>query len=826
MESFWQDVAYGARQLATQRGFTAVAVATLALGIGANIAIFNTLDAVLLKALPVERPEELVQVFSGQGSRPGERNTSFNNPLWEQLRDRQDVFAGIFAWSGTRFNLAAGGEVRYAYGLWTSGHYFTTLGLRPHLGRLLTPEDDRRGGTANLAVLSYSFWQREYGGDPAAIGREVRLDGHAFQIVGVAQPGFFGMDVGSQFDVAIPIAAEPILLGENSRLDRRNSWWMYAAGRLRPGVTLAQAEARLKVISRSAYEATLDPGADLGNYQEYLSRSFLAAPVGTGVSGLRERYERALYILMGIVALVLLIACANIANLLLARAAARQKEMGVRLALGASRARLIRQLVTESLLLAMAGVALAAPLGNAASHLLVRQISTSVTTTHLDLAPDWRVLAFAAGAALVTVLLFGVAPAFRATRVSLADAMKQAGPGVGDRRGRWGLGPALIVAQVAISMVLVAGAGLLLRTFHNLATLDAGFDARPVLTAWLDIRRATAPRESRAAFYDDMLGRVRALPGVTAAAMSHVTPISGSSSQTSITVEGYTAKSNDESVYFNRVTPQYFATLGTVLVAGRDFGPQDSLTAPLVAVVNETFARKYFPGRSPIGQTYSQGSSANRTVTEIVGLVRDAKYRTIRDDAPPTAFVPMAQEKEPRTSRNLVVRAAGSPAALTAAVRDAVGAMSPETTLRFRLLETQVADSLTHDRVLATLSGFFGALALGLSAVGLYGLLAHSVARRRREIGIRMALGSTPGGVMRLILGDGLRLAAAGVALGVAAALAATRVLAVFLYGVDARDPLTLAAVGGLLVAVAAAACSGAARRAARIEPVIALRHE
>ncbi len=480
MEKLWQDLRYGARQLTSQPGFTAVAVLTLALGIGANVAIFSLLDALLLKRLPVERPEELVLVLSDRN------NAGFSNPLWEELRDRQDVFTGAFAWSPAIFNLAQGGEVRNVRGLWASAHCFSTLGVRPRMGRLLTPEDDRRSQPAAVAVLSHAFWQREYGGSNDVLGRRIHLDGHSFEIVGVAPGYFFGMDVGLRFDVAVPLASEAILRGGNSVLDRPTSWWLRVAARLRPGISLQHADAHLAAISPAAFEATLAPQLQRPYRDEYAARKFRAISISTGLSGLRHTYTPALRLLMGVVTLVLLIACANVANLLLARAAARQKEMGVRLALGASRRRLVQQLLTESFLLAGAAVALAAPLAGAASELLVSQLGTSRSTVYLNLDPDWRLTAFVAGVALLTTILFGLAPALRATRVALAEAMKQAGAADGERRERFGLGRALVVVQVALSMVLVAGAALLLRTFYNLNALDAGFEAARVLVVEMD----------------------------------------------------------------------------------------------------------------------------------------------------------------------------------------------------------------------------------------------------------------------------------------------------------------------------------------------------
>ncbi len=822
MEKLWQDVRYGIRQLAGQRAFAGVAVLTLAIGIGANVAIFSTVNALMLKNLPVERPEELYIVHSDKGN-----NTIFSRPLWEQLRDRQTIFSGVFAWSTPSFNLARGGEVRYANGLYASGQFFSTLGVRPKIGRLLGPEDDRRGGINNVAVLGYRFWQSEYGGSADVLGKEIFLDGHAFQIVGVSPPEFFGMTVGGKFDIAVPLVAEKIIRGENSALDKPTHWWMNAAGRLKQGITPEQADAGLAVISKGMFESTLRPEAREPYRSEYLNRVAKATPIGGGISYLRRRYQKALYLLLGIVAMVLLIACANIANLLLARATSRQKEMGVRLALGASRRRLVQQMLTESLLLAAGGTALAIPLANAGSQFLVRQIGTSTSTVFLEFAPDWRMAGFVAALAFLTTLIFGLAPAFRATRVSLSESMKQAGPGPAEGRGRFGLGRIIVVVQVAISLVLIGGSALLLRTFHNLTALDLGFEAPRVLIASLDLRTAQTNEEGRKALYHQLLEQVRALPSVAAASQSDITPISGSAWNGDVDVPGYVSKGRGDAIsFFNSVAPQYFAALGTPILAGRDFTAQDVKNAPLVAIVNEAFTQKFFAGRNPVGERYFQEDGpGKRKETTIVGLVRNAKYQNVREEPQPTAYIPSDQDN-PGVYTNLVIRGTGDPSALRVAVREVVKQLSPQAALRFQTLETQVADSLRQDRLLAMISGFFGIVALLLSAMGLYGLMAHSVARRRREIGIRMALGSTPQMIVRLILSDGLLLVGLGVVVGGAGTYAATRLLRAFLFGVTERDPITLGVAGLVLVTITAVACSLAARRAARIEPYAAIRYE
>lgn len=818
METFRQDLRYGVRQLANQPGFALVAILTLALGTGANLAIFHTLDALFLKALPVRAPNEVVQVLS---SRQGD--STFSNPLWEQLRDRQQVFAGAFAWSENVFNLGRSGEVRNANGVWASGNYFSTLGVQPYRGRLLTPEDDRRGGLSTVAVLGFDFWQREYGGRDDAIGQQVYLDGHAFEIIGVTPPGFFGMTVGSRFDVVIPLASEAVLRGEYSMLDEPGAWWLSVAARLRPGMTTALADAGLQTISRTAYDAAGARPHDPDDRQPVFS----ALPAANGVSPLRQQYRQAMWVLMAIVALVLLIACANIANLLLARAAARQKEMGVRLALGASRPRLIQQLLTEGLLLAVIGMVLAVPLAGVASRLLMGQIGTSSAGVFLDLSANWRVLLFLAGIALATTVLFGLTPAIATTRVTLVDALTRTGLGASERRGRFGLGRTLVVAQVAISMVLLAGAALLLRTFYNLTSMDLGFNTENVMFVSLDMRQAQTSPAARAVVFDQLLEGARAMPGVKTASLSKMTPITGHRWNGPVEVPGYEPQDQFESVaFFNLVAPQYFSALGSEIVAGRDFGAQDSRNAPRVAIVNQAFVKKFYGGRNPVGEHYIQEDGiAGRFSVEIVGVVKDAKYMRIREQARPITYLPVAQ-REAEERVNLVVRGDTGLANASAAMRTTVEKLAPQAFIEFTTLDAVVGSSLRQERLLASLSGFFGGLALLLCAMGLYGLMAHAVARRRREIGIRMALGSTPAMVVRMIMNEGLGLVLAGIVVGMAGAYAATQVLGTFLFGVTPRDPVTFAVAASVLIVVTAAACGGAARRAAHLDPLQTLRYE
>jgi putative ABC transport system permease protein len=796
------DLRYAVRGLRAAPAFTAVAVLSLALGIGANTAIFSLVDAGMLRPLPVDRPEQLLQVTTTPGG-------GISNPVWEQIRDRQDVFSGLFAWGRWGFNLAAGGEVRSVHGYFVSGQFFDTLGVHAALGRTLTTADDRRGCPGG-AVLSHAFWQREYGGSPAVLGRSISINSHPIEVVGVAERRFTGVDVGSSVEIMVPLCAEKIIQAESSLLDINTiPGWLRLLGRPKAGIPAAQVTARLNMIAPAVFQATVPRNKHSEEQQEYVRRTLDTEPAAGGISYVRSQYSQALTILMTIAAVVLLIACANIANLLLARGAARRREIAIRTALGAGRARLIRQLLTESLLLSFVGTAAGILVAHWSARLLVRYLDI-----YLDLTPDARVLAFTAAVAALTTLLFGLAPALRTT-----------GPPV---RGGSGLGKLLVTAQIALSLVLLIGAGLMLSTFRNLANLDPGFDREHVLLVTVDLRNGRYPPERRAAIYREMLENLRSsVPAARSAAASGVTPICGCMWTTVLAIDGYSASSRaDVTVYQNRVTPRYFETLGMALLAGRDFDARDLPGSGLVAIVNQTLARKYFGAENPIGRYYRPVAADRLTdPVQIVGVVADARYSSLRQPAPPTVYTPLAQNPAPSPRANFEIRAVGHPpAALVADVKSAIAAVDGRVSLEFTTLSAQVDESLERERLLAALSALFGVLALLLATIGLYGVIAYNVARRTSEIGMRMALGARPAGIMRMVLGDIAVLLGAGLLAGLAASGATTRLIASLLYGLTPNDPLTV----GLAVAILAAATLAAgyipAHRAARLDPVSALR--
>ena len=830
MRSLMQDLKYALRMLAKNPGFTAVAVLTLALGIGANTATFSVMNAVMLRMLPVEKPEQLAQI---RFRLPGSSNLrgTFTNPLWEQVRDHQDALAGVIAWSPQVFDLAEGGEAHEVHGMYVSGGYFPTLGVRPVMGRLMTPEDDRRG-CSGVAVLGYGFWQQHYAGAESAMGSLLRLNGHSFPVIGVTPSNFFGTDVGDRFDVALPICAEAAIRGKDSLLDHRSGWWLLTVGRLAPGADTEQATARLNVRAAQIFAASVPPNWRPEDQQAFRMSTFKTVRAATGLtgfSGLRDQYERPLEILMVVVGFVLLIVCANIASLMMARTAARQREFAVRLSLGASRARLMRQVLTESLVLSATGALFGVLFAQWGSALLVRLVSTTTNRVSLDLSMDARVLGFTAGVAIVTGVVFGLLPALRATRVSLASVMKggETRPGEGRshfRSGRW-----VVAVQVALSLVLLVGTGLFVRTFRNLLTLNPGFDRTKVLLVSMDVHNAGIPAGARVSFYSQVLERLKSLPRVVSASQTAFTPISGMEWNQNIELEGYEPPAGEMPlVWFNWVTPDYFATLRTPLVAGRTFDGRDTATSPRVAIVNQTLARRFFPNRDPLGEYFRTSASdpASTQRLQIVGIVKDSKYISLREGYLPFAYVPLSQTAFIPEDSSFEIRTAVNPTSMIRLVRDAIGSENKAASLRFVTLAQQVENSLVPERLLATLSGFFGGLALLLTGIGLYGVMAYLVTRRTHEIGIRMALGAQQGSILRLVFRDSAVLLAAGIAVGMGVAFWITRFVRHLLFGLTPSDVETLALAVGVLVAVSLVATYLPAHRATKVDPMVALRHE
>jgi predicted permease len=829
IETLFKDLRHGVRLLRLNPGFAAVALLLLALGIGANTAIFQLLDAVRLRALPVTRPDELAEVrVVAEGGRTGAflgRRPVVNNPIWERVRDAQQSFSDVAAWGTTRLDLATGGESRPAEVVWASGGFFRVLDVRPALGRVFGDGDDTRGCATPSVVVSHAFWQREFGGAPDVVGRLIRLGGYPMAVVGVTPSSFFGVEVGRVFDVVVPICAQPLLRPEQAALDRADFWWIAILGRLKPGATLESATAELTGRSAAWFGETVPPGYVPEDAEGYRTFTLEAVAAGTGVTGLRGQYGNSLNLLLTLAGLVLLVACANLASLMLARANARQKEIAVRLAIGASRGRVLRQLLSESLLLAALGALAGLWVARALGRALIAALRTDGTPLILPLAIDWRIVGFTTALAVATCAIFGLVPAVRATRTSPGLVMRASGRGLTDGRERLALRRALVAGQIALSVVLVATALLFARSLGNLASAERGFDTDGVLRVQFDLRAVGADAGQLLPLQRRVLDAMRALPGVAIAASADIVPLSGSSWNGSVMLDGVRQKTF---VNLNRISASYFAALQIPLQAGRDFDDDDRLEAPRVAIVNQTFVDTYLAGGQAVGRRFKLdvGPTSANPDYEIVGVAADSKYRELRETFTPLAYFPAAQEDEPIPYQQLLVRAPGAEDALRAAVTRAAGEVHPGILLTFENLESQVRETLARERLMAALSGGFGVLALLLASVGLYGLMSYSVLRRQSEIGIRIALGATRRRIVAMIARETTVLVVAGLVIGLGLAVAAARWTTSLLFGLTPADPPTLAAAALALAVAAGASVCLPAVRAARLQPVKALREE
>src|SRR5215469_4320191 len=838
MRPLLQDLRYGFRMLAKSPGFTAVAIVTLAMGIGANAAIFQLINAVRLRTLPVKDPNRLAIVHLdkkhwGSGNFNGPY-AEFTFPLWQQVQQRQQAFSSIAAWGGgggQQINLARGGEVDMAAVIWVSGEFFETLGLQPTLGRLISDADDQRGCAGGVDI-SYAFWQRRYGGAASVIGTQITLDGHPFPILGVTPPSFYGVSVGNRFDVAIPVCAEPIINGQFSRITgerSRESWWLSVFGRLNPGWTLKRAGAQLAAIASPSLHETIPPQYDAEGLKHYLDYNFDAWPAENGFSQMRRDTSDPLWLLLGLSGLVLLIACANLANLMLARASAREREVAVRLALGASRGRLIRQLLSESALLAIAGAVCGGLLAAALSRFLVAFISTPENLVFLDMPTDWRVPAFAAGLAVLTTILFGLAPSLRVGNLPLGAVLKADGRGMTAGRKRFRFQRVLVASQVALSLVLLASALLFARSLRNLMTRDPGFQQNGVLVADIDFTRLNLPAERQDPFTQDLLERIRAIPGVAAAAASNRSPVNGSTSNDWV-LDDKGGHPNG-AAWEDYVSPGYFQTIENPMLAGRDFNPDDTANSPRVAIVNQTFVKQFLNGaKDAVGRQFRVWAPPGQRPRyyTVVAEVKDSVYNDMHEPMQAVMYFPRTQLIPPFVypGATLLIRSRAGIAGVLNPVKETIGGASPEIDIHFKVLHTQIRESLTQDELIATLCGFFGVLAVMLAAIGLYGVISYTVAQRTNEIGIRMVLGAQRSGVVRLVLGEVAILIGIGVVVGAALTLASGKAATTLLYGLAPRDPLTLVATAILLAAIGFAASFIPARRATRVDPMVALRYE
>jgi predicted permease len=831
VEMLWSDLRLGVRQLRMNPLFTAAAILSLALGIGANTAIFQLIDAVRLRTLPVKNPQEIARIAidnrHGTTGTATSRYPDATYAMWEQIRKQQQGFLQVFAWGPSVFNIAPGGEVHNVQGLWVSGEFFETLGVRPALGRLLTAQDDRMGCGSPAVAISYSFWQHEYGGERSVLERTLTINRQPFRVVGVTPRDFTGVEVGRYFDVAAPVCSEPLVNSENSMLKLRSGWWLAIMGRLKPGWTIERASAQLRAISPGIFEATLPPEFNAQNAKHFLQYKLGVFPADSGFSDLRKEYEKPLWLLLGLAGLVLLIASANLANLMLARASSREKEMGVRLALGAGRTRLIRQLLTESLLLALLGAALGAVLARNLSQVLVTSLSTQTDPLFVDLGTDWRMLGFTIAMAVLTCILFGLAPALRATGVTPGTVLKESSRGTTAGRSRFGLRRVLVVSQVALSLTLLVGALLFARSLNNLAGVDAGFRQTGILISDIDFSGLNLAKYARIEFGNEVLRRVRAIPGVDSAATTMIVPLSGNGMGHDILL-GQSGEPEDEPpiALFHVVSPGFFETMQTRLLAGRDFNDHDTANSPKVAIVSEAFAKQFAKGENPLGMKFRVRRMQSTTLYEVVGLVKDTKYFQLREQFEPIVYTALAQFDRPQSDTQIMMRSNAPLLNLIFAVKTAVSEMNPNIDISFSNFHQAIQEGLIRDRLMATLSGFFGLLAVLLAVIGLYGVMSYMVAQRRSEIAIRMALGAGRANILKLVMGESGTLLAVGLVIGIGLTIAGGRAATALLFGLKPTDPITLATALLSLSLVATLASVLPARRAARNEPMQALRNE
>jgi predicted permease len=835
-DEMFQDARYGLRMLLKTPGFTLAAALSLALGIGANTAIFSLIDVVLLKSLPVREPEKLVLLGKGidvgaTSNFPNKSWDLFSYPFYREMRRRNEVFSDVGAivslqWSvhGAVNTNGASGEMARIDVQIVSGSYFSTLGVNAGLGRVITDADDQVAGAHPVAVVSHAWWENQLGADPAAVGKTVTIDEVAYTIIGVAPKEFFGLTVGRAPDMWIPLSMEAQLPPGHWKGREDREWQsLHLIARLKNGVSAEQASAAVNLLFKQSLQERAGAQASIERLQD-IQRAYIGlTSAGRGISTLRGEFSFSLQILMAVVGLVLLIACANVANLLLARAAARQKEFAVRLAVGAGRTRLIRQLLTESMLLAGLGAAAGIFLAWWGGRLLVLMASTGSEPLPLDVTPNARILGFTLLTSLLSALIFGTAPALRAARIEPNSSLK-GGKGPTQAASRSRFGKALVIAQVALSLLLLVGAGLFLRTLINLQNLPSGFDQQNVMLFYVDATTTGYKGAQLAALLREVEERVKATPGVQAVSFSAYFFNQGAWTSAAFTRDQNPPEGQSRIVSNKFVGQDYFTTMGIPLLQGRMFGPQDTDKSQQVAVISETMARRLFPNSSPLGRRFGR-SAENSERFEIIGVVKDAKDMSLTEEWRSIVYYPYSQGREPMS--NLVVRYSGAPEAVAQQARQAIREVSRNLPIDGVVsLSEHISRSLAQQRLVARLASFFGLLALSLACVGLYGVLSYAVARRTNEIGIRMALGARRGDVIWLVSREALALVVAGVVTGLLASLAATRTASTLLYGLEPDDPPTIAAATLLLLAVAALAGYLPARRAARVDPMAALRDE
>ena len=842
IEDLIADVRYARRAFRNSPSFVLVIVASLALGIGANTAIFSVINAVNLKMLPVRDPEQLVLLnwsskawpepfvedVEGSGGRDAGgimSSNSFSSDVYDEVKKQNDVFDQVFAFAANdeNVNVELNGRAESAHLQAVSGDFFGGLGVSPSLGREILPSDDSPSASP-VAVVSHEFWRKHFGGDTAVTGKTVTINGEAVNVVGIAPPRFFGVIPGSPVDVYIPLSfyiEQYKRLYPEDTLTSPKTWWLEIIGRLKPGAKPEIAKSELQVIVERTLKARLKTATNA------VVPNIGVSPAGRGLNELRERFSTSLLLLMGMVGLVLLIACANVAGLLMARASARQKEIAVRLSLGASRGRIMRQLLVESVMLGVIGGMAGLLISLWASSALVRLLSSGRNPICLPAVLDIRVLAFTAAISIASGIFFGLVPAITATRVSIAPTLKDNAAQFSARGMRFRIGKALVGGQVALSLLLLIASGLLLRTLDRLQRVNLGFDQHALLTFEVRPGLNAYKDERLIAYYQELQRRLQSLPGVRSVAFTQHGPIDSGWSSNSPEIPGYTPPGQQVEVYRHIVGPGYFEALNVPIVLGRPIAAQDTATSQKSLVVNETLARKYFHGDNPIGKHLVYGKNGRMGTFEVVGVAKDVKYGKIRDEIPPTAYWPYLQSKLISRQMIFLVRTEGDPGAIANSVRQVCLDLDKDVPVVHMQTEDEVIDaSLFLERTFALLSSAFGALALLLACVGLYGTIGYAVARRTGEIGVRMALGAGRGSILRMVLGETLFLVAVGIVIGLPMSWATARLLNHQLYGLSAHDPVTIAFSSAAILAITLLAGYVPARRASKVEPMVALRCE
>jgi predicted permease len=812
METFWQDLRYSLRMLIKRPGFTIVVVTALALGIGANATIFTWIKAVLLASLPgIEQPEKLLEIWGATRN-----NSALSSSYVDYLdyRDQNKVLSGLTAHQVLPLNLGRGEKPERVWGAIVSGNYFEVLGVKALIGRTFLPEEDRTPNTHPVVVIGYGLWERRFGADPNVLGRTITLNEHDFTVIGVAPKDFGSPFAGLALDVWTPVMMKDYVARPHFSLTDRGSRWLMVMGRLKPGATVPQAQANIAAIANQLEQEYPQTNEQMG----VAVYSVLQSPFS-----LKQNMRPALAILMAAVAVVLLIACANVANLLLARAASRRKEIAMRLALGGSRGRLVRQMLTESFVLASLGAALGLAIAFWTARSLAAFLPPYASRASFDTRPDAVVFAFTLGLTVITTLLFGLAPTLHASKQDLVTAMKDNTATVGRGPRKVSLRHALVITQVALSMVALISAGLFVRSLREAYKADPGFDPHGVLLASFDPFLSGYDESRGREFYRRLVERVRTVPGIQSATLARRLPLTdGGIAFATVAIDGYApAKDEDMRLNYETVGPQYFQTMRIPFVHGRDFDERDQEGAPGVVIINETMARRYWPGGDALGRRLN----LTKDWLEIVGIAKDVKYRSLKEAPLPFLYLPLLQDY--RSNMILVARTAVEPEQMSQSVRAEVAALDPEIPIfDFKTLEEHVGISLYLQRMAATLLSIFGLLALSLAAIGLYGVMAYSVSQRTRELGIRVSVGAERRDIFKLILGQGLAISVVGLLAGLVAALAVTRLTANLLYGVSATDPVTFLVIAVLLLSVTSLACYFPARRATKVDPMIALRFE